>query len=500
MSTDAAEQQLVGRPPEFVRVQEYDRGVGMTRGAASGAGGTDGSRTETACNAESLIGVENIKPPEWAASGAHVAKAGLWQAVRTLPASIALVVRLAWRTSPRLTALAAVVHVLSGCVTAFGLLATADVFTSLLAAGPTPERVMAALPAIAVVVGSYALRALLDAAVAAVEAALRPRVALAADYEVTAAVVGVQLLAFEDADFRELEKQGARRGVDAIRSSVRQIADLLAATIALLAALVTAALLNPWLPPVLLLAAFADGWAAARVAKMNYQHFLDTVTRHVRKSVIEEAATRRDTALERHALRLQEPLLGEYRRVAASLMRDDIRLAHRSNIVRLTGRAAAGVGTGVGYVVLGVLLFTGQLDLALAGTAVLAMRTASTSLNNAIHSITYLYEDSFHVDFYTRLLTEAAERQAPTDGPAVPADPEVIELRDVSFTYPGKTEPALTGINLTIRRREVVALVGENGSGKTTLGKLGEGHAGSLAPYPRRGCTLWPATCAHTMW
>lgn len=433
-----------------------------------------------------LIGVENIPTPEWAAAGAHVAKAGLWRAVRSLPAAIAVVLRLAWRTSPRLTVLAGIVHAASGCVTAFGLLATADVFTALLAQGPTPERVVASLPAIAVVVGAYAVRALLDTAVAAVEAALRPRVGLAADDEVTAAVIGVQLLAFEDADFRELERQGARRGVDAIRSSLRQIAELVSSGIGLLAALITAALLNPWLTPVLLLAALADGWAAARVAKLSYQHYLNTITRSIRKSVIENAATWRETALERHALRLQEPLLGEYRRVAASLMRDDIRLAHRSNVVRLVGRAAAGVGTGIAYVVLGLLLFSGRLDLALAGTAVLAMRTASGSLSNAMHSITYLYEDSFHVDFYTTLLAEAAHRRAPTDGPAAPADPEVIRLRDVAFTYPGQDTPALSGIELTIRRGEVIALVGENGSGKTTLGKIITG----LFP-PSSGSVHW---------
>lgn len=433
-----------------------------------------------------LIGAENIPTPEWAAAGAHVAKAGLWQAVRSLPAAIAVVIRLAWRTSPRLTVLAGVVHAASGCVTAFGLLATADVFTALLAQGPTPERVVASLPAIAVVVGAYAARALLDTAVAAVEGVLRPRVSLAADDEVTAAVISVELLAFEDADFRELERQGARRGVDAIRSSLRQIADLVSSAIGMLAALVTAALLNPWLTPVLLLAALADGWAAARVAKLSYQHYLNTVTRSIRKSVIEDAATWRETALERHALRLQEPLLGEYRRVATSLMRDDIRLAHRSNLVRLVGRAAAGVGTGIAYLVLGLLLFTGQLDLALAGTAVLAMRTASGALSSAMHSITYLYEDSFHVDFYTKLLTEAAQRRAPTGGPAAPADPEIIRLRAVSFTYPGQKKPALSGIDLTIRRGEVIALVGENGSGKTTLGKLITG----LFP-PSSGSVLW---------
>ncbi|RZQ63821.1 ABC transporter ATP-binding protein [Amycolatopsis suaedae] len=444
--------------------------------------------------AQPLIGVADIATPRWAAVDAKVAKAGFRKALASLPRAVAVVLRLAWATSPGLTALAGVVHVVSGCVTAFGLLATADVFTALLQQGPTPERVVESLPAIAVVVGSYALRALLDAAVAAVEGALRPRVTRAADDEVTAAVVGVELLAFDDADFRELARQGARQGIRSIDTSLREIAALVSSGIALIAALVTAAVLNPWLAPVLLLAALADGWASARVAKMNYQHFLDTVTRNMRKSVIEEAATYRDLALERHALTLQDRLLGEYRRVAASLMDDDIRLAHRSNLVRLAGRAAAGVGTGAAYVVLGLLLYTQAMELALAGTAVLAMRTASQSLSQTTRAVNLLYEDSFHLDFYRKLLAEAAQRRAPSSAITAPEDPAEIRLHDVTFSYPGQPEPALTGLNFTIRRGEVVALVGENGSGKTTLGKLITG----LYP-PTEGVVTWDGADLTTL-
>lgn len=50
--------------------------------------------------------------------------------------------------------------------------------------------------------------------------------------------------------------------------------------------------------------------------------------------------------------------------------------------------------------------------------------------------------------------------------------PPQVELKDVSFTYPGQTEPALHHISLTIRPGEHVALVGLNGAGKTTLVKL----------------------------
>jgi ATP-binding cassette subfamily B protein len=89
-------------------------------------------------------------------------------------------------------------------------------------------------------------------------------------------VVRVNLLAFEDADFQELARQGARYGVRSIETSLRWLADPVASVIALLASMLTAGLLNPWLAPVLLLAAVGHGWASARVAKLNYQHFLDT--------------------------------------------------------------------------------------------------------------------------------------------------------------------------------------------------------------------------------
>ncbi|WP_322175128.1 ABC transporter ATP-binding protein [Acutalibacter caecimuris] len=47
-----------------------------------------------------------------------------------------------------------------------------------------------------------------------------------------------------------------------------------------------------------------------------------------------------------------------------------------------------------------------------------------------------------------------------------------LELRDVSFRYPGAGEDTLSHVNLTIRPGEKLAVVGHNGAGKTTLIKL----------------------------
>ena len=60
-----------------------------------------------------------------------------------------------------------------------------------------------------------------------------------------------------------------------------------------------------------------------------------------------------------------------------------------------------------------------------------------------------------------------------------------IALQDVSFRYPEQTIDALTGINITIKPGEKVALLGKVGSGKSTLARL------LLSIYqPERGAVL----------
>lgn len=64
-----------------------------------------------------------------------------------------------------------------------------------------------------------------------------------------------------------------------------------------------------------------------------------------------------------------------------------------------------------------------------------------------------------------------------------------IELKNVSFSYPNKDKKAIEDINLSIRKGETIALIGENGSGKTTLSKI------ILGLYEAdEGSVLWDGT------
>jgi ATP-binding cassette subfamily B protein len=419
-----------------------------------------------------LIGVDDLETPQWAEGYSQTVKASPMAIAAAAPRTAAYVARWSWRASPRLTVLSVVLQLAAGVLTAFGLLATADVFTQLLQQGPTPERIVAAVPAILVVVVALSGRALLDAAVAATQGALAPRVEQIAQDALHRAVIAVDLAAFDDADFADLIERGADHGPSRVRAAVNDTGDLIAAIVSAAAAVVTAGVLHPLLAPAVLLAAIPQAWASVRTARLMFASFVRMNSRYRRQNVTGALIMRRNPAAEIRAFTTQEVLLSEHRRIADGLTAEAVLLSRDRTIVRLIGRALGGVGAGLAYALLALLLYQEVLPLALAGTAAVAMRTAAQSASRMIYEANGLYESSFYIGLLRSGIRDAAGRTRPSGGTPSPSGPETIRLVGATFRYPGQDVPAVDGIDVTLRRGETIALVGENGSGKSTLAKL----------------------------
>lgn len=437
-------------------------------------------------DAAPLIGADDLAIPYWAEAYEAQARASVWAVAGTAPRTLAVLASFAWRASPRLTVSALALELAGAVATTLGLLATATVFVQLLAEGPTPERVLAALPALASVAVVLIARGLLQAARGAVWAHLTPRIEQCAQDDLFAGLVTVDLLAFDDPDFTSLVERASVRGLYVIRNGARLAGVLLTATVSVLAAVVAAGVLHPVLAPLVALSALPRAWASLRQAQEEIASFVRRSSNERRQDVTGNLMSRRDSAAEIRAFTAEQRLLAEHRRITEHLTLEAVRVGRRQNVLAIAGQGLAGIGTACGYAALGLLIYRGGLPLALAGTAAVAMRTANQSISNGVFAVSNLFEVGVIIELYRDCLKDIAARHRKPATHQLSADPTVIELTDVSFRYPAQDEDVLHNIELTLRAGQVVALVGENGSGKSTLAKLITGLF-----LPREGTVRW---------
>lgn len=101
-----------------------------------------------------------------------------------------------------------------------------------------------------------------------------------------------------------------------------------------------------------------------------------------------------------------------------------------------------------------------------------AIVSANWMLDSVSRSINTLYENGLFAGTFKRFLRHSPkmDETAPGKLPTFPI--ETIEIKNVSFRYPGQTKYALKNISLTFESGKKYALVGLNGSGKSTLVSL----------------------------
>lgn len=115
---------------------------------------------------------------------------------------------------------------------------------------------------------------------------------------------------------------------------------------------------------------------------------------------------------------------------------------------------------------------SGEITLGNMAMLILAFRQGLIYIRDILSSVAGLYEDSlFTGDIFEFLMLKEKIKEDEPVSEVTPLKKE-IRFENVTFTYPGNNSPALKDVNLTLKKGEIVALVGSNGSGKSTLVRI----------------------------
>ncbi|MFF4580026.1 ATP-binding cassette domain-containing protein [Streptomyces sp. NPDC001389] len=415
---------------------------------------------------------EGLEEAYWSVHDGAAASATVPQVLARLPRIALLIGRLAWKADRRSTLAAVVCQLGSAAMAAFGLIASVHVLQHLFAAGPTPDRVRAALPQILLVAAFLSARALLEAAVAVAQARVTPRIRTALECEFLRLTAHVRLEAVEDPDWHDEVYRANDRGLFYARMIVGQVVSLLSAVLGLIGSAGVVSVLHPALLPLLLLSVLPVGAAAVGNARARFRSFKRWNALQRRVRVFSWLLLDVDAAAELRSDAVQDALLDEHHRLTVRIAEEDTRLGVGSAALDLAGRTVGGIGTGITYAALAAMLIAGWLPLAAGAGAVLAIQAGRASLTRLVEVGHLVYEHALWVDDLLAVQERCRGLLSRTSAVRAPGRVEEIVVQDVRFTYPGKDTPALDGISFTLRAGETVAFVGLNGSGKSTCAKL----------------------------
>ncbi|WP_245712919.1 ABC transporter ATP-binding protein [Micromonospora nigra] len=425
-----------------------------------------GATRDGAAAAEPLL--PELRAVWWEAGVRARAEAGVLAVFAELPRLVAEAVRVSWRADRLRTSIVALTTVGSGVMAGGGLLATQRVLVELFAAGPTPDKVVAALPALAVLATVTALRGGLGIVTGYAQNGLAPRVRQEVERGLFEVTTAVRLDAF-DADAFADDMERASRGTESTVSLVQAVTNLLAGLAGLLAVAVAVVLIHPLLLPALLVATLPRAWASLRAGHLTYQTWAAGSVRRRRRGLLHGLMAERVSAPELRSYGLRRFLLDQYDRVMGVETGIQLALARRVTTMTSLGAVVGGIATGAVYVLLGLLLVDGRIPLAAAATCVIAVQAAQRSLAVATYQVDQVYSEGQHFGDYAGFMNRAADYLPAAGSGAAPPPLRELSVREVTLSYPDRKEAAVDDVTLTVRAGETVAFVGENGSGKSTL-------------------------------
>jgi ATP-binding cassette, subfamily B, bacterial len=281
----------------------------------------------------------------------------------------------------------------------------------------------------------------------------------------------LELTHFEDSEFYDKLTRARREASSRPLSLVMRTSGLLQNAIAIVSFAVLLAGFSPWAVVILILGGLPAFFAETKFSGDAFRLFHWRAPETRMQTYLETAIAREDHAKEVKLFDLGGLFLGRYKAIYEGLYEKDRNLTIRreSWVFTLT---LLSIGALYGaYAWTAVEAVRGVITLGELTMYLMLFRQGQSAVTTSLGAVGGMYEDNLYLSTLYEYLEQPVD---PSTGNAVSGpDPDAgVQFENVEFRYPGSDQPAITGVNLQIKRGESLALVGENGSGKTTLIKL----------------------------
>ncbi|MFL5356478.1 ABC transporter ATP-binding protein [Archangium sp.] len=282
----------------------------------------------------------------------------------------------------------------------------------------------------------------------------------------------LDLATYEDPTFHDRLERARVQATDRI-VMVEAIARFLQQTLTTVSLCVGILVFSPWLLVLIVVclvpAALAEGRFGSQFYALRFRH----TPKRRELDYLRQLGASRESAKELKIFGLSPYLMDRYSQLSGEILDDMV--AHFGRAFRSMSLLSI-IGT-LGYYGAYALavykaargeLSVGELTF-LAGAIANANRTLQEMFSTAVG----IADQSLYIH---DMLAFFAVQPSLRSGPRALKVPRPIrqgfEFRDVTFTYPGRTEPVLQKATFRLIPGERIALIGENGQGKTTIVKL----------------------------
>ncbi|HEU4927714.1 MAG TPA: ABC transporter ATP-binding protein [Vicinamibacterales bacterium] len=242
-------------------------------------------------------------------------------------------------------------------------------------------------------------------------------------------------------------------------------------TIVLMASLLAS--LHYLLVVLALMAALLSLLLERRVTSKLYEFFYKETPEEREREYLGNLLVQPRMTKEVRAYVLGDYLLGRHGRISEQLFRQRQMMYRSATRVSLLTGLVSGTTLALAYVFVAIRGAAGEIDPGGVVLVIGAFTSVAGTLGNISSTFVAVDQHTTFLDDYFSFLAIEPLVPAPRTS-SLPAEWRAtsVEFDNVTFQYPGGTEPAVAGLDLRIRSGELVALVGENGAGKSTLVKL----------------------------